>query len=446
MYMKILRIAILIAAAGFLTVACRNVNVQSAGDGTASSVFEGQVDYTAHFSGERLRVDLILAGDCSHQAAYLKEMHREEEWAGSPNALIDKFGYGNYFFELFENEELIYSKGFSTLFDEWTTTEQAKTTPMATGQSLWMPFPRNRVHLVVYQRVRASGRFSVMLEIDIDPEDRHIIPGCDNGFNIKALQYKGDIAHKVDLVLAGEGYTYDEIGKLRSDALRMTDYIFGMEPYSERRNDFNIWLVESVSTDSGADIPQDGVWRNTLMGSMFDTFYIDRYLTVMDHTKIASVVAGAPVDAVIVLVNDSKYGGAGMYGSYAMTTTDNKRSLPVIIHEFGHSFAGLADEYYDSETAYEDFYPLDIEPWEPNITTNVRFEDKWADMIEGGTPIPTPNDSSWMGTTGMFEGAGYMTYGCYRPFYDCRMITNTAPAFCPVCQRAINRMIDYYVK
>ena len=249
----------------------------------------------------------------------------------------------------------------------------------------------------------------------------------------------------VFLVLAGEGYGYGEIGKLRADAQRMTDYIFGMEPYSSRRNDFNIWLVESVSRDSGADIPQDGIWRNTLMDSMFDTFYIDRYLTVMDHTKIASVVSGAPVDAVIVLVNDSKYGGAGMYGSYAMTTTDNKRSLPVIIHEFGHSFAGLADEYYDSETAYQDFYPLDIEPWEPNITTNVRFEDKWADMIEDGTPIPTPNDSSWMGTTGMFEGAGYMTYGCYRPYYDCRMITNTAPAFCPVCQRAINRMIDYYV-
>lgn len=439
--MKISRMILL--AALVAVTACRPG--KSAGDGTVSSLFEGEVDYTAHFTGERLRIDLILAGDSSRQSAYLKEMHREGEWAGSPNSLIDKFGYGNYFLELFENKELIYSKGFSTLFDEWTTTEQAVTTPMATGQSLWMPFPKNKVHLVVYQRVRKTGKFAAMLEIDIDPADRHIIPGCDNDFNIKALQYKGDIADKVDLVLAGEGYGYGEIGKLRADAQRMTDYIFGMEPYSSRRNDFNIWLVESVSRDSGADIPQDGIWRNTLMDSMFDTFYIDRYLTVMDHTKIASVVSGAPVDAVIVLVNDSKYGGAGMYGSYAMTTTDNKRSLPVIIHEFGHSFAGLADEYYDSETAYQDFYPLDIEPWEPNITTNVSFADKWADMIEEGTPVPTPNDSSWMGTVGMFEGAGYMTYGCYRPYYDCRMITNTAPAFCPVCQRAINRMIDYYV-
>ena len=304
--MKTSGIFSLVLAAGALTFSCRTANEQSvAGDGTESCLFEGNVEYEAHFTGERLRVDLILAGDSSHQSAYLSELHREGEWAGSPNSLIDKFGYGNYFFELFENEELIYSKGFSTLFDEWTTTEQAKTTKMATGQSLWMPFPKNKVHLTLYQRTRQTGKFSIMLELDIDPSDRHIIPGCDNDFNIKALQYKGDVAHKVDLVLAGEGYTYEEIGKLRSDARRMTDYIFGMEPYSGRRDDFNIWLVESISRDSGADIPQDGIWRNTLMDAMFDTFYIDRYLTVMDHSKIASVVSGAPVDAIIVLVNDS---------------------------------------------------------------------------------------------------------------------------------------------
>lgn len=429
----------------FVLVALASCNIkETEGDGTASSTFDGTVEYEGHFTGERLRLDLALCGDRNSQSAFLKEMHREEQWAGSPTSLIDRFGYGQYFFELFEEGDLIYSKGFSTLFEEWRTTEQAGNVPMSGSQSIWMPFPKNKVHFVLYERIRVTGRFEPLLEFDIDPSDRHIIPSRDNGFSVRSLQYRGDIGGKVDLVFAGEGYTDTEMPKLRSDAVRMAGYIFSMEPYASRRDDFNIWLVESVSTDSGADIPQDGIWKNTVMDSMFDTFYIDRYLTVMDHTKIADVVSGAPVDAIIVLVNTNKYGGAGMYGSYAMATTDNPRSMPVVIHEFGHSFAGLADEYYDSEVAYEEYYPLDIEPWEPNVTTNVDFASKWKDMVEEGTPLPTPNDSLYADTVGMFEGGGYMTYGCYRPYYDCRMKTNTAKGFCPVCQQAINRMIDYY--
>lgn len=417
------------------------------GDGTASSTFEAEVDYDSHFTPERLRIDLVLCGDVKDQAAYLKELHRENEWAGSPNSLVDKFGYGQYFIELFEEGQLVYSKGFSTLFEEWRTTEQAETTPMAACQSVWTPFPKNKVHFVLYQRIRTTGMFESMLEFDIDPADRHIVPGPDNSFAVTSLLNNGESAHKVDLVFAGEGYTEAQLPKLREDAMKITDYIFSMEPYASRKDDFNIWLVESVSEEQGSDIPQDGIWHDTLMDSMFDTFYIDRYLTVTDQTKIASVVSGAPVDAIFVIVNDSKYGGAGMYGSYAMGTSDHRLSLPVTIHEFGHSFAGLGDEYYDSEVAYsEDYYPAGIEPWEPNVTTLVDFDSKWKDMMEEGTPMPTPNDSSYTGIVGCFEGAGYMTYGCYRPYYECRMLNNTAPGFCPVCQRAINRMIDNYVK
>lgn len=417
-----------------------------AGDGTFSGTFEGSVDYDAHFTGERLRIDLVLAGDATRQSAYLKELHRETEWAGSPNSLVDKFGYGQYFVELTDGSGLIYSRGFSTLFEEWRTTAQAATTPMAASQSVWTPFPKEKVHFTLYQRIRETGRFVSMLEFDIDPADRHIIPGPDNSFTVTPLLHSGISAHKVDLVFAGEGYTAAQLPKLREDAMKITDYFFSMEPYASRKDDFNVWLVESVSGEQGSDIPQDGIWHDTLMDSMFDTFYIDRYLTVTDQTKIASAVSGAPVDAVFVIVNDSKYGGAGIYGSYAMGTSDNVRSLPVTIHEFGHSFAGLGDEYYDSEVAYEDYYPAGIEPWEPNITTMADFGAKWQDMIKEGTPVPTPNDSTYKGVTGCFEGAGYMTYGCFRPYFECRMLNNTAPGFCPVCQRAINRMIDSYTK
>lgn len=440
---------ILLAAAAALVMlgSCKQQAIEEIpGDGTATSVFEGSVDYDTHFTPERLRIDFILAGDKDTQYAFLDELHKEPSWAGSPSSLIDFMRYGQYFFEAFENDELVYSHGFSTLFEEWRTTPQARTTPMAAGQTVWMPFPKNPVHIVLYERIRSTGKFHKFYECDVDPSDTHIIPGPDNHFQVTYLQYKGDPAHKVDLVFAGEAYTEEQLPKLRADATRMMEYLFTMEPYASRREDFNVCLVESISEDDGVDIPNHGQWKNTVMNSTFDTFYEDRYLTIMNHKNIASVLSGVPFDAAFIIANETKYGGGGIYGSYAMGTSDNRASDIVFVHEFGHLFAALGDEYYDSSVAYEDYYPLDVEPWEPNLTTLVNFDAKWKDMIDAGTPVPTPNDPQYKDVTGLFEGAGYMTKGCYRPYLECRMLNNTAPAFCPVCQKAISDMIDFYVR
>ena len=402
-----------------------------------------QPAYDDCFTHERLRIDIVLAGDSKEQKAYVDGLRRECEWAG-PEATIDPCGYGQYRYQAFMDGKLVFSRGFSTLFEEWRTTAQAAEIPMAQSQSLWMPFPKQKTHIVLSQRVRRSGKFRKMLEFDVDPEDRHIVPGPENDFRVVPLQIAGDLRDKVDLLFVAEGYKSSEMAKFRKDAERMMDYMFTMEPYASRKDDFNVWVVESASKDSGVDVPQDGVWRSTAMDSSFDTFYEDRYLTITDHKKIASAVSGVPFDALFIIANDSKYGGGGIYNSYAMGTSDHFFSLPVFIHEFGHSFAGLADEYYDSSVSYEDYYPEGVEPWEPNITTMTDFKSKWKDMVDSETPVPTPNDSTWAGTVGVFEGAGYQAKGCYRPYYECRMLNNTAPGFCPVCQRAISRMIDYY--
>jgi IgA Peptidase M64. len=206
-----------------------------------------------------------------------------------------------------------------------------------------------------------------------------------------------------------------------------------MEPYKSRKNDFNIWAVESVSEDSGTDFPHKNIWKNTAANSNFYTFRIDRYLTAPNQTDVCKLASNAPYDALYVIVNTSVYGGGGIYNFYGLSMSDDKYESEVFVHEFGHSFAGLGDEYYDSETAYDGFYNLKVEPWEPNITTMVNFSAKWKDMV-GKNGV------------GIYEGGGYMTKGVFRPREDCRMKTNTANDFCPVCQKAIRKMIDAYTK
>jgi hypothetical protein len=162
---------------------------------------------------------------------------------------------------------------------------------------------------------------------------------------------------------------------------------------------------------------------------------------------LCELTSNAPCDAIYVIVNTEKYGGGGIYNFYGLSMSDHATTPQVFVHEFGHSFAGLADEYfYETEESFIDMYNTAIEPWEPNITSLVDFEKKWKDMLDPGTPIPTPVVKNQAQVLGVYEGGGYMTKGIYRPVDNCRMRTNHAIGFCPVCQRAIERMIDYYCK
>jgi hypothetical protein len=205
------------------------------------------------------------------------------------------------------------------------------------------------------------------------------------------------------------------------------------------------------------------------------------------------------------MVNSERYGGGGIYNFYAVSTVDNQLSENVFIHEFGHSFAGLADEYYTSDVAYNDFYPKGVEPTDPNITALLDPENiKWKDLLSPGIEIPTSwgkdeiealqadlqknrkemreqvaqleksgaskskiekikNDSKKKSDeinkqidqvrekysnlsekVGAFEGAGYSAKGLYRSMMNCLMFGNRERKFCKVCQRAIERMIEFY--
>ncbi len=236
------------------------------------------------------------------------------------------------------------------------------------------------------------------------------------------------------------------MAKFRQDVGRMADVLLAEAPFSSYADKINIWAVEAVSEDSGTDIPGENIYENTVLNSSYYTFGTDRYLTTQDINAVNNMAAAAPHDHIIVLVNSTRYGGGGVYNYYTGTTAGNALSPKVFIHELGHGFAGLADEYYSSSVAYDEFYPLDVEPWEPNITTMVNFASKWKSLIPKGVPVPTPAEDKYSNVTGLFEGGGYSAKRIFRPELDCRMKSNGNKGYCSVCREAVKKMIEFYTR
>ncbi|MDH6313400.1 hypothetical protein M2137_002190 [Parabacteroides sp. PFB2-10] len=403
-----------------------------------------QTSFEKYFEDKSLRIDFALSGNSEFQAAALQQLREEPIWAGPKTNLIDKFGYGGYYINVYDKatETLIYSRGFNTLFEEWLTTDQAKTETQSWNNGLQIPYPKAPVTVEITARNRATSLFSPLLRLEVDPTSIFIDRSPLNENRITQIQHKGDSHEKIDLVFLAEGYTAADQEKFAADARRFTESLFQTPPFDKHRDAFNVWGVHLVSEEAGTDISGKGVFRNTALNSGYYTFGVDRYLTTQDMKPIRDAVWNVPCDAIFILVNTDTYGGGGMYNFYAMGTADNERTAVVFVHEFGHSFAGLADEYFSSEVAYsDDFYPLNIEPWEPNITTLVDFDHKWKNILPAGTPIPTPLDDAHRNSLGVFEGGGYLAKGIYRPVDHC-MMRDYAP-FCPACSRAIERMIQF---
>jgi hypothetical protein len=401
-----------------------------------------QGNFSTYFKDGSLRVDYILAGNNKGSEAFLQALKKEPFWGGPKSSLIDTMEYGEFLCKVFHegSNKLIYSKGFSTLFQEWQTTKEASEVNKGFYQSTIIPFPKEIIRFEIYER-NSKSEFVVKLSVKINPSDYFIQPSPESKFKVDSLLISGDPSHCVDIVFIPEGYTNNQMEKFRADVRRLTDSLFVVKPFSTYKNKFNMYAVMAPSLEEGADIPGDNLWKNTLLNSSFYTFDSERYLTTLDFWKVRDIAALAPCDQVYVIVNTNKYGGGGVYNHYSLTSAGNGLSPQVFIHEFGHGFAGLGDEYYDSEVSYTDFYPTSIEPWEPNLTTLVDFPSKWKNFVSPQTPVPTPAISKYNNTTGVFEGGGYVAKGVYRPAIDCRMKSNEPEDFCKICQYSIERMI-----
>jgi len=412
-----------------------------------SLVMSAQVSFDEHFTDRTMRFDFMLAGNSSSTRVYPVSFREEPFWGGSLTNLTDPFGYGNFRYEIFEaaSGKLIYSRGFCTLYQEWQTTAEAKKIERSFHEVATFPFPKNKVNFVLSIRGR-DGLFTRLYETAIDPASYFITREKPDGALATKIYGSGDPHTSLDIAFIAEGYTRDEMDKFRGDVKRLADILFQEAPFDKYRDRINIWAVEAPSQESGTDVPGEGIYVNTALSASYYTFDVDRYLTTQDIRKVNDFAATAPHDQIIVVINSTRYGGGGVYNYYSAVTSDHKFTPQVLTHEFVHGFAGLADEYYSSEVAYEEFYPLSVEPWEPNITTRVNFDAKWKNMIARSVPVPTPNDKRYTGVTGLFEGGGYSAKGIYRPSFDCRMKSNEAETFCEVCQNALEAMILFYLK
>jgi hypothetical protein len=388
-----------------------------------------------------MRIDLVFSGTAGETSYALSGVKKEPFYGGPRTNLIDPFDYGDHKFVVKDEASggVIFSHTYCTLFREWQTTEESQTLKRAYPHVLRFPWPKATVEVEVYDRNHA-GEFQKSWSAAFDPESIYSDPGNPFQFESVDLEINGPVEERVDILFLAEGYTIGEMDKFINDARRSAEYIFSEEPFKSNRQHFNIRAVKSASRDSGTDIPGEGIWKNTVVNSSFYTFGIERYMTTMDFRSVCDAAAFAPYDQIYILVNTDKYGGGGIYNLYSISAADNLQSRAVVIHEFGHAFGGLADEYFNSKVAYNDYFPLDVEPWNPNLTTLVDFNSKWKSMIAEGVPIPTTVEESYKEVVGVYEGGGYVSKGVYRPMIDCRMHTNNA-AFCPVCSAAIKKMI-----
>lgn len=411
-------------------------------------------------------------------------------WSGNPNKLIDSTNRGTYFFEVRDlaSRRALYSRGFSSIYGEWITTEEAKTAHRTFHESLRFPAPQSPVEIVVSKR-DAQNQFREIWTTKVDPADKHI-DSSKPAFSphVIAIQNNGDPALKLDLLFLGEGYTATEESKCEKDIRRLTDGVFSYSPFKERRADFNIWAICAPSPDSGVSHPASGIHKHTLFDSQFDVFGESRYALSFDNRAIRAMASFAPYDAMGIVMNSDQYGNGGIFGLYATVSIDYPSAIQVFVHEFGHHIADLGDEYYfNADVAYSPANTR-VEPWEPNITALLDpHHVKWQSLVEPGTPIPTPwpkdcyessmRDSQkaveelraknrpapeieearrqareaaehcistgpYVDKVGAFEGAMYETKGYYRPQQQCIMISGNQ--FCAVCRHAIEEIIDLY--
>ncbi len=466
-----------------------------------------KIKFEDHFTNDTMRIDYHHIWDGSKELISLDRIYKEGEWAGSRKVLTDPFKYGKYRIKLFteDGKKLLFSKGFDSYFGEYITTDDAsKGIKRTYHETALIPYPLSK-SLFKIEKISPNEKSLTIFNKVIDPGSVDIIKEKPEK-NIEVIKVHGDGKPEVclDIAIVAEGYTESEKEKVKKDLNKVRDIFFSQEPYSSFRHKINIYGLFKPSDENGTDEPRIGRFKNTSVDTTFNSMGSPRYLLTESNKKLRDITSAAPCDTVLIMVNSSRYGGGGIYNSFCTFTIDNEQVAYLILHEFGHSFSGLADEYYSSSVAYNEFYPRGTEPVEPNITALLKpGELKWSEYLSKGTKLPTDwnkNEFDRMNTefgkmrkklnlkieeltrvgasekkirkakreiellmlrkerenreffrktgktglVGAFEGAGYSSEGLYRPMQDCIMFTIGKKPYCKVCESAVEEMIRKY--
>lgn len=392
-----------------------------------------------------LRVDYSFSGTDKTAGISLIEMQEVGPWAGRRVNMTELLlqGNGRITMSSASSGKVLYVYSFSTLFQEWQTTEEATKVSRSFENVFLLPMPAEKAVITV-ELNDVKGNITASLSHEVQPDDILIRP-VEKMSPYRYLHRSGSSEENIDIVIVAEGYRKNEMGRFRKDARTAMEALWAHEPFASMKDRFNIIAVESPSEDTGVSIPKKGEWKNTAAMSNYDTFYMDRYLTTSKVRKLHDLLAGIPYEHIIILANTDNYGGGGIYNAYTLTTARHSQFKPVVVHEFGHSFGGLADEYYYDDMFVQYYYP-GIEPWERNVTTLADFDSKWKDMVTlDGIQKGDCTEHDPL-AVGLYEGAGYQSKGVYRANPDCRMKSNVCEHFCPVCQRALRQVIIYHLE
>lgn len=388
-------------------------------------------DFDRYFCDSTLRIDYVFAGDAKQQDIYLDELSKSARWYGRRHRLSELPLQGNGSITVRDKVSgtVIYRHSFSTLFQEWLATDEARTTRKSFENVFLIPYPIQPVTIAVELRDYHDHVIASMSH-DVSPNDILIrrMERRDEAPCV-TLQQAADTTRCIHIAYVAEGYTPEQMPQFLDDCHTAMESLFEHEPFKQMRERFNIIALCTPSHETDVSQPGKGIWLNTALGSHFDTFYSKRYLTTLHLKRLHDWLACTPYEHVIILANTAHYGGGGIYNSYNLSYTRGKQFRPVVVHEFGHSFGGLGDEYPYGDS--DPMYFEDTEPWEPNLTTHTNNPAKWQDLIDAGK-------------AGLVEGGGYLSHGVWRGQEDCRMRTNEYPEFCPVCQQALIRLIDFY--
>ncbi|MCL7958313.1 MAG: IgA Peptidase M64 [marine benthic group bacterium] len=448
-------------------------------------------EFREYFADRTMRVDYFHTGSAELEVISLDRVVSDGPWAGPRDRLVDESNMGKFRFEVRDADSgaLLYSRGFASIYGEWETTAEAAQLQRTFHESLRFPWPLRPIRVILHRRTGPRA-FAQIWETVVDPGSR-FINAADRGPGgpVHTLFQSGPPSEKVDLVLVGEGYTPEQESKFLADARRLSEALFETEPFRARKSDFNVLAVFVPAERPGVNRPHVGEFRRTPLSTEFNIFDSERYLLTLDNRALREALSGVPYEFVEILVNEKQYGGGGIFNFQSTVAVDSEFADYVFVHEFGHHFAGLADEYYTSDVSYETGGETHPEPWEPNVTALHDPEGlKWGDLVTPSTPIPTPwgkaayeehsnriraqrralvertapesefddlfarqreierellSAMQFANRVGAFEGAMYEARGLYRSEIDCIMFTR-AEFFCHVCRRAIERIIDLY--